>query len=293
MLTKSEFDAIIAQNLMAHDVTLGYTVPETGRLYPHYRANQDFEDFEAEMRADYPAAYKRYSEGKGSELESHTHRDIPQPPKMASVASSSRFCYLALRNGAEALGGLGEVRFEEDCKISGIKGGTAPQLDAFIPESNIYVEVKCHEMFDAHATRLRKSYHSHLLGEGNAFGFPVTPPPSEAEFAIPFDAFGLKPDSMFDVKQFLCHLLGVASRADAPAKPAELVYLFFRPESYDAGEQQEIEALFAALTKEIRALFTSTPICRFCAVHNIKLRAVAERAPIMGPLTAQNLEILV
>jgi hypothetical protein len=289
VLTKTKFDAIIAQNLIAHDVPLGYVVPETGRLYPHYRTNRDFEAFRKTMAADYPAAYTSYDEGKGSELKPRSHCGTPQPPKMASAASSSRFCYLALRSGAEALGGQGEVRFEEDCRITGVSG-TAPQLDAFVPESNLYVEVKCHELFDNHAACMKIKYHPHLYGEGNAFGFPAAPAPDGEQFDVPFGSFGLKADSMFDVKQFLCHLLGIASRKH---DSAELVYLFFRPESPKAKEQQEIDALFAALTQEITTLFASAPIRNFCAAHNISLRAVAERAPIMGPLTAQNLEILV
>lgn len=83
---------------------------------------------------------------------------------MASVASSSRFCYLALKDGAEAIGGTGDVVFEKECKIKGV-GGTAPQLDAYVASENIFVEAKCHEMFDEKTTVMRESYQEYIIGK--------------------------------------------------------------------------------------------------------------------------------
>lgn len=99
---------------------------------------------------------------------------------MASVASSSRFCFLALKDGANAFGGTGEVVFEHECKINGISG-IAPQLDAYIPNENM----------------------------------------------IPLSVFGInKSSSMFNLKQFLCHLSGIESQA---GDSKILAYLFFKP----------------------------------------------------------------
>ena len=94
---------------------------------------------------------------------------------MASVASSSRFAYLALRCGAQAIGGTDHVEFEHECRIQGIRG-TAPQLDAYTADENgnpIYVEVKCHEIFDPHKIELKAAYWENIYGEKNAFGFPA------------------------------------------------------------------------------------------------------------------------
>ena len=93
---------------------------------------------------------------------------------------------------------------------------------------------------------------------------------------------------MFDVKQLLCHLLGIAANNSTPS---ELVYLFFMPES--TQHQSEIRSLFAELSDEISAIFNSKPIRTFCEKNNIRLRAIVEYAQCMDTLTSQNTHSLI
>ena len=108
-------------------------------------------------------------------------------------------------------------------------------------------------------------------------------------FEISLDKFGINKDaSMFDVKQFLCHLMGVKSHSKG--KKATLIYLFFCP--INDKKQKEIDEVFKSLKDEIIAIFNSAPIRRFCDDNKIYLKAVCEKSRIMEPLTENNIEII-
>lgn len=291
-MRKSDFDNIIKSNLIAYIGidNFGYTVSKTGKTYSDYYNNLVFARFIEEMNSDrYRDAFRAYNAGKGSELNENRGRYGKMPPKTASVASSSRFCYLALRDGARALGGSGQVKFEYACAIPGMSG-IPPQLDAYISVDNTYIEVKCHEIFDSHRIVLKEKYWDYIYGVDNKFGFPVLERLSGSEFEIPLAAFGIKKfRSMFDIKQFLCHLLGIAAQKN---DSATLVYLFFKPKAEQPDDKQEIDVLFDTLTAEVNAIFNSKPIQQFCMNYKIKLWAVAEYAQIMEALNKDNMIIL-
>ena len=227
-----------------------------------------------------------------SELLEKVGRYGTLPPKMASVASSSRFCYLALRDGGTGLSGSGQVQFEHECRIKGITG-TAPQLDAYIPNENIYVEAKCHEIFDLHKIKMSIKYWEYIFGNDNDFGLPALKKPDIDTFEIPVSIFGVdKENTMFDTKQFLCHLLGIASQKQH-SEEAKLVYLFFKPKSRVEEIASEVDEIFSELKQEMTSIFNCAYIKKFITKHNIKLTAIAEYAEIMGPLIDQNALILI
>ncbi len=276
-MNKREFDNVILKNLEAKlgEDKFGYKT-EDGRIYPMYYTEEEFEEFLAQ------ATLPEY---KGSELEERTNsKGKITPPKMASVASSSRFCYLALKDGAEAIGGTGDVVFEKECKIKGV-GGTAPQLDAYVASENIFVEAKCHEMFDKKITVMRESYQEYIAGKKEGIGFNVLVDlkVEKGYFNIPYDDFGFtKEFHSFDFKQFLCHLLGIACQR----KPAKLVYLYFKP--LNDARQKDIDDVFEKLSAEIRMAFENRYIKAFCAENKIELQAIAEYSDVMVQLTDEN-----
>ena len=292
MIGKKDFDEIIKQNIkeyIGRDV-FGYRMTETKtKVYGNYYSNDEFDAFVAEMKSPpYQEIYRAYNDGKGSELVTKNGRYGKMPPKMASVASSSRFCYLALRDGAQGIGGSGIVEFEKECRIKDLSG-TAPQLDAYIPNDNIYVEAKCHEIFDSHKVKLKEKYWDMIYGNDNCFGFEVVEKADEEEFEIPLSVFGIeKASSMFDIKQFLCHLLGVKSQKE-DAEQATLVYLFFKPKAKSESVQMEIDEIFDKLREEIVKIFNSAPVQQFVASNNIHLRAVAEYSEVMEPVSKNNI----
>lgn len=291
MMNKTKFDEIIKGNLLksiGEDV-FGYVVSESGKEpYTNYYDNENFQFFIDEMKSSYENIYNSYNDGKGSELYEKNGRYGKIPPKMASVASSSRFCYLALRDGANGLGGTGTVQFEYECRINGVPG-TAPQLDAYIPNENIYVEVKCHEIFDSHKVVMKEKYWDFIYRENNGFGLETIEKNVEDTFEIPLFVFGIeKTNTMFDIKQFLCHLLGISSQKNA-TDSATLVYMFFKPNAKSEVERMEIEEVFEVLKDEVNKIFNSTPIQRFIKNNNIELKAVAEYSEVMESLNSENM----
>lgn len=292
-MKKETFDSIIKQNLVNKYGSKQFGYKIANKIYENYYTDSVFDDFVKEMKSPkYIKYHTSYDKGKGSELKKQNGRYGEVPPKMASVASSSRFCYLALRDGTDALGVKGTVQFEKGCRIKGIEG-TAPQLDAHIPEGNIYIEAKCHEIFDSHTVNLKAKYWELIYGETNEFGFEVKDNALKGDFKISLSCFGIqKSNTRFDIKQFLCHLLGIASQKEADIS-ATLMYLFFKPKTENIEYQKAIDEVFEDLIGEIELLFTSEPIQKFVEKNNIKLCAVAESAKIMEPLTKSNMIVLV
>ena len=281
-MKKTEFDNIIKENLNLNE-KLFREAP-----YDCYYTKEVFKKFKTDMMNDViaPSAFKSFGDGKGGELD-ETERNVKKmPPKMASVASSSRFAYLSLRCGAQTIGG-GSVEFEHPCKIDGVPG-IPPQMDAYSEKGNIFVEVKCHEIFDKHKVVMKEKYQEKIKD----FDIYIELTDENREsgtFEISLDKFGINKDaSMFDVKQFLCHLMGVKSHSKG--KKATLTYLFFCP--INDKKQKEIDEVFKSLKDEIIAIFNSAPIRRFCDDNKIYLKAVCEKSRIMEPLTENNIEII-
>ncbi len=99
-MDQKNFDSIIKQNIINAIGTDIFGPDGYSRQYPFHYDNTAFEGFINQMRTRYPRHFDKYINCKGSELKPIDSK----PQKMSSVASSSRFCYLALRNGAKALG---------------------------------------------------------------------------------------------------------------------------------------------------------------------------------------------
>ena len=293
-ITKSLFNDIILSNLILKKgySYFGYPILFNGNNiinHTNYYSSKAFLEFVKEMENNYPNAHKSYKNGSGSELLSKDSN----PPKMASVASSSRFCYLALRDSTSALGSIGTATFEARCPIKGVKNATA-NLDAYIQDTNTYIEAKCQEIFDTHQLKTRVPYWDCIYGTNNdiSFNLPITQTKpidtGKNHFDIPLNALGLKDIHRFDFKQFLCHLLGIAS--NSPNRPSTLIYLFFKPENIKY--QASINEVFTDLSKEIRTVFENVYIQNFCQKHGITLKAVAEFSETMEALTSENIEYL-
>lgn len=308
LVDKKQFNNVILSNLIITEgfdsfgypspvkpKTLTPTVENTVEIHTNYYSPFAFHTFLQEMKKEHKAAYNAYNSGSGQEL-------TPQafaPPKMASIASSSRFCYLALRKNTIALGGTSKAIFEARCPIAGVKNATA-NLDAHIKDDNvnIYVEAKCQEIFDNHKHEMRIPYWDCIYGNINRIGFNLKttePKPVDTgknHFDIPMGMLGLNDIKRFDFKQFLCHLLGIASQNKKENKAATLCYMFFKPLSNDPEIQSSIDDIFEQLKTEIQAVFNNGYIQAFCKNNNITLTAIAEEAKTMESLTASNKIIL-
>ena len=92
---------------------------------------------------------------------------------------------------------------------------------------------------------------------------------------------------MLDIKQLVCHLLGIRSQ-NKNGQQAKLIYLFFYPISDDEKVSDEIKKLFDDLENEMNAVFNSSPIKKFCNDNNIVLEAYAEKSTVMTALNSSN-----
>lgn len=303
-LSKKEFDAIIKENLLDSGISeesFGYRT-DNDRIYQEYYVESEFNQFVDEMKSDYPEHYKKYygdenaSENKGGmggELIPKRGRWGMMPPKMASVASSSRFCYLALRGGTNALFSDWEVtkddvEFEKECRIFA-DGPTAPQLDAYIenPSCSCYIEAKCHEIFDSHKIEFKNKYWNIFQKDKSFSCVSRNATRHDETFELSGNVFGLSDDHLrFDVKQFVCHLLGIAQQTNG--KQAKLVYLFFKPKSNDEKVTVRIDEIFDELRNEIDSIFTSEVIEEFCLDNQIELEAVVQECDVMKKLDICN-----
>lgn len=106
-------------------------------------------------------------------------------------------------------------------------------------------------------------------------------------FQIPFKFFDVSKEiTRFDIKQFVCHLLGIAKQNEG--KKSKLVYMFFKPCSDCFETSQQIDEIFDELKVEIKAIFGCNLIEEFCKENNIELAAIAAESKVMGKLDAAN-----
>ena len=215
------------------------------------------------------------------------------PPKMASVASSSRFCYLALRNGTDVLvnnkyiSGK-NIEFEKECRIF-TDISTAPQLDGFTAQDdcNIYIEAKCHEIFDSHKVVLKNKYWDYFKKNNILCAALDEKEKGDETFTLPLSLFGIeKKSTRFDIKQLICHLLGI--KEQNKNTKSKLIYLFFEPVSDNDEERLFVNDIFYELAIEIKLIFESDIIKNFCKTNNIELIAIKEKSRIMEPLNKYN-----
>ena len=281
------FDKIIRENIekeardRGEEVQLGFII--NGKVYDDYYTKTAFNAFLDDMQQNYKPLYERIKECSGSE----TIEKDNNPPKMASVASSSRFCYLALRDGFKELG-INNVTVEEKCSIKDMRGNVNANLDAYCQENNTYIEVKCHEIFDTHTDKMSGQYRKHLKSE---FHIDVDIE-DESEVTLNFKDFGVEKEKpRFDIKQLLCHLLGIKNVKGK--EPATLMYLFFKPIAEKDQDKALLDKVFAELEAEMEKIFNSKPIKTFAEENNIKLMAVIENEKVMKSLNEAKKEIIV
>ena len=192
-------------------------------------------------------------------LEKFEERELkevsPGKVKMCSVASSSRLCFLYFAN---------KTNTEFECSLGTGTRGIA-QLDAF--DGLNYYECKCHEIFDKHDNYLRAAYKANLekyLGlnkiniEGNIINLSL----KELEINDNSSIYSWH----FDVKQFLCHLFGIAKKGGG-----NLQYIFFTPSHELINKNSWCTDFYNKLDEEINNLWNSPKIQIMLKNCNIEL----------------------
>ncbi len=241
-----ELNKILDYSIMADETSQtpglksGYTV--NGKTYSNYMDNVSWEKFVNEMKKEKPAAYRRYGNGGGKELEEHKIGANIYPPKMASFGSSSRMIYNLAKNTEGFF-------FEE--KLPTVVGGMA-NLDGFMETTDkcIFVEAKCREPYSSKTSVIDRAYETLYDFISNSAKTKLVcniadlkdPEKNKKKMNVTFLYDGTEIHH-FDLKQMICHLLGVAHEflvSNTDNKQTDFIYLLFNPKliTLDNGKEK-------------------------------------------------------
>lgn len=233
-------------------VKAGYRVD--GRIYDNYLSNDCWKAFKSEMKANHAEAFKTYGLGGGKEMEERKSGDKIYPPKMASFGSSSRMIYNWMKD---------HKAFQYEKKLTTVVGGMA-NLDGYFEndEKRVFVEAKCREPYSSKSKIVADVYQSLYTAlsesDSNHLICTVEPAKKEGKICVNFSA-GDIPLNHFDIKQMICHLLGIANDAlqsDDPRK-IEFIYLLYNPEKLEFQEEKtkaKILRIYSLECKECAAV---------------------------------------
>jgi hypothetical protein len=285
-----EFDLIIKKQSGEDESQFGYDVK--GVIYDFYYKRPIFDRYVEELKAikltgKNATAFDAYNDGKGGELSDKYCRKRKKyiPAKMASVASSSRFCVEAILKGdkdelAKVFGLSGVLSIDAEHETRFQKGGLAPQLDAYLADENqeIFIETKCHEIFYSHDLSFRKSYATLFSRYNPDFQSPKIN--QKGNFTLDRNLLGLAKNStlVFDARQALAHLLGIRKQH---VKKATVVFLFFKP-----CENQ----IYQILEEQTHAFISSTFV-RNIIGNEIDVIFAYEASPKMVGLNLNNYQV--
>lgn len=205
-------------------------ITDDGNPYEAYCTNEQWLEFIEDMQKKHKKAYDEFKKGNGGELdEKPSESGRMMPPKMASYASSSRFIYEKSKH-------LGDS-FEFECKLpiafKGFVKEAEASLDGYVPSKRLFIEAKCHEFYPNHYTEFKRSYKKFYdyLNEQTRGLFSYDVVPGENKQNILFKWAGEELQSL-DLKQLLCHMLGIAKKAlqDDCSEVSTLLYLVYKPD---------------------------------------------------------------
>lgn len=230
-----EFDLAIAD---IENIPRGFVTSKGN--YDSYMSNAAWDSYLASMSAEHRS---QFDDGSGGELKEKNGR----PPKMASFASSSRMAYKLSKD-------IPNFIFEK--QLSTVIGGTA-NLDGYWEGNGqyIFVEAKCREPYSHKSPEtIKQNYkplYKYLQSKlPNMFTCAMEDIPESRDMRVEFFCCG-KPVPYFDMKQMLCHLLGVANRMLLNKDfdiPIQFLYLLYNPTELVLSEktQQEILRIYHA-----------------------------------------------
>ena len=192
--------------------------------YNNYLSNDDWKRFINSMS---PLHLAQYNDADGGELKEKYGRYGLNPPKMASFGSSSRLIY-------EYSKSIPGFCFEKQLPT---RVGHTANLDGYLccPEKDLFVEAKCREIYSSHKkqkiSRVYKDVYDHIQTINPNFSYEETIIKDKPDYMACSFLMNEKYISHFDVKQLICHFLGIcANILESNANTnVRFVYLIFNP----------------------------------------------------------------
>lgn len=301
MATKSEFDKLIKQKFLNGDPILSRIFAKSEKLYGRTITTRgktkDYDTYFSESfgkeileRIDKNILDCYSEDGRGGELKS----------KFFSVASSSRFAVANFSNnifgkisfinqyaGEEII----EISFEKDLPIKNISG-IPPQMDVWIKTShNIFFEAKCHEIFDEyeHASiKLSTQYRNNAIFNEIIKQYAIDLSTRECSYVkdgkirnyylLNRNMFKVFTNtSHFDLKQFLCHLMGIISNKEKDSE-VEFNYLFYKNDNNQFDKvYAELENELSVIKESFKWIFTKYKI-KFSWFYNDKFSTLEQNS---------------
>lgn len=219
-------------------------VDKSKKFYETYMTNKEWDEFEDAMKNNtfQPNAHEEYGKGGGDELTEKNGR----PPKMASYGSSSRMIYNLSRNKAD-------FHYEE--KLSTSVGGQA-NLDGFYDDEEgnryVFVEAKCREPYSNKSNSVSIAYKKlyEYINIKTAGSIKINMDLSKCGRYMNVKYFaGNEKLERFDMKQMICHLLGIATGllgGTLKRKQTDFIYLLYDPTDLEIESdiKTEIERIY-------------------------------------------------
>lgn len=224
----------------------GYIISKSKLAYDRYMSNDGWDRYLAEISEDHRNQYK---DGDGGEINEKSGRWGTYPPKMACYGSSSRIIYTLLR-------GVANIEFEK--KFATLVGHTA-NLDAYLQTgyTDIFLEAKCREIYASHTKidigNVYKPVYEYIKQCNKKFGYSDEPSKANNKFRCSFYYDG-KQIIRFDIKQLICHFLGIAANYLKPKKGENamnnirFVYFIYNPNELG---NEALEEVYDNTKKEI------------------------------------------
>lgn len=216
-----------------------------GREYNNYLDNASWQDFINEMKTLYYPIYENYKNGSGDEL--GIKKVGKYPPKMASYGSSSRMIYLLSRD-------IPEFCFEK--KLFTTIGGTA-NMDGYLNKNgtDYYIEAKCREPYYSHQFTIDRKYEPlyRYLDKLEGLDLKCSLDIIDNKWMKVHFSTSQRTIEHFDIKQMICHLLGIATdRIEAPTEEKiQFLYLLYNPTKINIIDMPQKKKLLAFYEQEI------------------------------------------
>ena len=176
----------------------------------------------------------QFDSGNGGELKGKNGR----PPKMASFASSSRMVYKLSKD-------ISNFVFEK--QLATVIGGVA-NLDGYWEGNGkyVFIEAKCREPYSHKSPEtIKQNYKPLYMYLQNKipgiFSCAIEEIPETRDMRVVFFCCE-KVNIHFDVKQMLCHLLGVANRMLIDKicdTPIQFLYLLYNPTELSLSDKSK------------------------------------------------------
>lgn len=234
MELNKQLDAAIKKSENGSEEEVYITIE--GKAYENYMSNEKWVAFLKEMKKEHQIAYVQ---GYGNEISEKQGRYGIYPPKMASYGSSSRMIYKLLKT-------VEGIHFEKQLPTK--VGGTA-NLDGYLQrgETEIFIEAKCREIYTKHANIDIKEVYNDVLDaikikSDNAFQYKENKETKTGYLNYSF-FYGKTPIVRFDIKQLICHFLGIAAnyiKNKSAKNKICFIYLIYNPEDLNISELNDV-----------------------------------------------------